>query len=135
MTILGTAIMKAIMMLIEMKAEEKEIVMIMKIQGEEQKGREAEAGAGTMGQGEAHQGAKSQNTLQIIRDIAWCAKSKDIIHYFTAPSYQNTFPEAMMSNLFPENYAKSASQLLLTPRIVHISTQRTTKTGYANRAR
>ena len=69
-----------------------------------------------------------------LRDIAWCAKSKDIIHYFTAPSYQNTFPEVIMSNLFPENYVKSASQLLLTPRIVLISTQRTTKTGYANRA-
>ena len=65
MTILGTAIMKAIMMLIEMKAEEEEIAMIMKIQGEEQKGREAEAGAGTMDQGEANQGAEGQNTLQL----------------------------------------------------------------------
>ena len=61
MTVLGTVIMKAIM--IEMKAEEEEIAMIMKIQGEEQK--EAEAGAGTMDQGEANQGAESQNTLQL----------------------------------------------------------------------
>ena len=69
-----------------------------------------------------------------LRDIAWCAKSKDIIHYFTAPSYQNTFPEVIMSNLFPDIYVKSASQLLLTPKIVLISTQRTTIAGYANRA-
>ena len=69
-----------------------------------------------------------------IRDVAWCAKSKDIIHYFTAPSYQNTFPEVIMSNLFPDIYVKSAYQLLLTPKIVLISTQRTTITGYANRA-
>ena len=69
-----------------------------------------------------------------LRDIAWYVKSKDIIHYLTAPSYQNTFPEVIMSNPFPENYVKSASQLLLTPKIVLISTQRTTITGYANRA-
>ena len=73
MMILGTAIMKVIMMMIEMKAEEEEIAMIMKIQGEEQKGREAEAGAGTMDQGEAHQGAEGQNTLQLLPFIlqAW----------------------------------------------------------------
>ena len=77
-----------------------------------------------------------ETKLQImeLRDIAWCAKSKDIIHYFTAPSYQNTFPEVIMSNLFPEDYVKSASQLLVTSRIVLITTQRTTITGYANRA-
>ena len=69
-----------------------------------------------------------------LRYIAWCVKSKDIIHYFTAPSYQNTFPEVIMSNLFPDIYVKSASQLLLTPKIVLISTQRTTIAGYANRA-
>jgi len=77
-----------------------------------------------------------ETKLQImeLRDIAWCAKSKDIIHYFTAPSYQNTFPEVITANLFPEDYVKSASQLLVTSRIVLITTQRTTITGYASRA-
>ena len=43
-------------MMIEMKAEEgeEEIEMIMKTQGEEQKGRESETEAGTMGQEEEH---------------------------------------------------------------------------------
>ena len=77
-----------------------------------------------------------ETKLQIMElgDIAWCAKNKDIIHYFTAQSYQNTFPEVITSNLFPEDYVKSASQLLVTSRIVLITTQRTTITGYASRA-
>ena len=77
-----------------------------------------------------------ETKLQImeLRDIAWSANSKDIIHYFTTPSYQNTFPEVITANLFPEDYVKSASQLLVTSRIVLITTQRTTITGYANRA-
>ena len=56
-------------MMIEMKAEEgeEEIEMMMKTQGEEQKGREAEAGAGIMDQEEAHQGAEGQNTLQLYQ--------------------------------------------------------------------
>ena len=68
-------------------------------------------------------------------DIAWCAKSEDTVHYFTAPSYQNIFPEVIMSNPFPKNYVKHASQLLVTSRIVLITSQRTTITGYASRAR
>ena len=47
-------------------------------------------------------------------DIAWCAKSEDTIHYFNAPSYQNIFPEVIMSNLFPKNYVNFASQPLVT---------------------
>ena len=72
---------------------------------------------------------------KLKRDIAWCAKSEDTVHYFTAPSYQNIFPEVITSNLFPENYVNSASQLLVTSRIVLITSQRTTITGYASRAR
>merc|ERR1712236_24732 len=63
---------------------------------------------------------------KLIRDIAWCAKSEDTVHYFTAPSYQNIFPEVITSNLFPENYVKHASQLLVTSRIVPITSQMTT---------
>ena len=55
---------------------------------------------------------------KVKRGIAWCAKSEDTIAYFTAPSYQNIFPEVIMSNLFPKNYVNSASQLLVTSRIV-----------------
>ena len=60
-----------------------------------------------------------ETKLQImeLRDIAWCANSKDIIHYFTTPSYQNTFPEVITANLFPEDYVKSTSQLLVTSRL------------------
>ena len=72
---------------------------------------------------------------KLKEDIAWCARSKDTITYFTAPSYQNIFPEVLASNLFPKNYVNSASQLLVTARIVLITTQRTTMTGYASRAR
>ena len=57
------------------------------------------------------------------RGIAWCARSKDTITYFTAPSYQNIFPEDLVSNLFPKNYVNSAYQLLVTSKIVLISTQ------------
>ena len=71
---------------------------------------------------------------KLKRDIAWCAKSEDTIHYFTAPSYQNIFPEVIMSNLFPENYVESVSQLLVTSRIVLITSQGTTITGYVSRA-
>ena len=60
---------------------------------------------------------------KVKRGIAWCAKSEDTIHYFTAPSYQNIFPEVITSNLFPKNYVNSASQLLVTSRIVLITTQ------------
>ena len=67
--------------------------------------------------------------------IVWCAKSEDTIAYFAAPSDQNIFPEVITSNPFPENYVKSAYQLLVTSRIVLITTQRTTTTGYASRAR
>ena len=71
----------------------------------------------------------------VIRDIAWCARSEDTVTYFTAPSYQNIFPEVLTLNLFPKNYVNSASQLLVTSRIVLISTQCTTMTRYASRAR
>ena len=72
---------------------------------------------------------------KVRRGIAWCAKSKDTIHYFTAPSYQNIFPEVITSNQFPEDYVNSASQLLVTSRIVLINSQGTTMTGCASRAR
>ena len=72
---------------------------------------------------------------KVKRGIARCAKSEDTIHYFTVPSYQNIFPEVTMSNLFPEKYVNSAFQLLVTSRIVLITTQRTTMTGCASRAR
>ena len=72
---------------------------------------------------------------KLIEDIAWCARSKDTITYFTAPSYQNMFPEDLASNLLQENYADSASQLLVTTRIVLINIQGTTMTGCASRAR
>ena len=77
-----------------------------------------------------------ETKLQIMElgDIAWCAKNKDITHYFTAQSYQNTFPEVTTSNLLPEDYVKFAYQLLSTPRIAPITTQRTTIIGYARRA-
>ena len=60
---------------------------------------------------------------KLKRDIAWCAKSEDTIHYFNAPSYQNIFLEVITSNLFPENYVNSASQLPVTSRIVLMITQ------------
>ena len=69
------------------------------------------------------------------RDIAWCARNKDTITYFTAPSYQNIFPEVITSNKFPEDYVNSASQLLVTSQIVFINGQGTTVTGCASRAR
>ena len=72
---------------------------------------------------------------KLIEDIAWCARSKDTITYFTAPSYQNMFPEDLASNLFQENYVDSASQLLVTTRIVLIFIRGTTMTGCASRAR
>ena len=72
---------------------------------------------------------------KVRRGIAMCAKSKGTIHYFAAPSYQNIFPEVIMSNLFPENYVNSVSQLLETSRIVLIATLRTIRTGCASRAR
>ncbi len=45
----------------------KVFIEMMKAQGEEQKGREAKAGAGIMDQEEAHQGAEGQNTLQLYQ--------------------------------------------------------------------
>ena len=72
---------------------------------------------------------------KLKEDIAWCARSKVIITYFTAPSYQNMFPEDLASNLFQEKYVNSASQLLVTTRIVLIFIRGTTMTGCANRAR
>ena len=69
------------------------------------------------------------------RSIAWCARNEGTVTYFTAPSYQNIFPEVLTSNLFPKNYVDSASQLLVTSRIVLITTQGTTMAGYASRAR
>ena len=78
---------------------------------------------------------EGQHSLRVSRGIVWCAKSGDTITYFTAPSYQNIFPEGLASNLFPKNYVNSASQLLVTSRIVLITTQGTTMTGYASRAR
>ena len=59
----------------------------------------------------------------VRRDIAWCARSEDTVTYFTAPSYQNIFPEVLTLNLFPKNYVNSAYQLLVTSKIVLISTQ------------
>ena len=67
--------------------------------------------------------------------IVWYAKSEDTIAYFTAPSYQNIFPEVITSNLFPKNYVNSASQPRVTLGIVLILTLMTTMTGYASRAR
>ena len=67
--------------------------------------------------------------------IVWCAKSEDTIAYFTAPSYQNIFPEVITSNLFPKNYVNSASQPRVTSGIVLIITLMATMTGYASRAR
>merc|ERR1711867_382612 len=78
---------------------------------------------------------EEEHNMKMKRGIAWCAKSEDTIHYFTAPSYQNIFPEVITSNLFPENYVNSAAQLLVTSRIVLITSQRTTIAGYATRAR
>ena len=72
---------------------------------------------------------------KLKEDIAWCARSKDTITYFTAPSYQNMFPEDLASKLFQKNYANSASQLLATTRIVLIFIRGTTMTGCASRAR
>ena len=68
-------------------------------------------------------------------DIAWCARSKDTITYFTAPSYQNMFPEDLASKLFQKNYVNSASQQLGTTKIVLIFIRETTMTGCASRAR
>ena len=70
---------------------------------------------------------------KVRRGIAWCAKSKDTIHYFTAPNYQNIFPEVITSNQFPEYYVNSASQLLVTSRSVLITGHGTTMTGCASR--
>ena len=67
------------------------------------------------------------------RGIAWCAKSEDTITYFTAPSCQNIFPEVITSNQFLEDYVNSASQLLVTSRIVLITGHGTTMTGCASR--
>ena len=72
---------------------------------------------------------------KLKEDIAWCARSKDTITYFSALSYQNMFPEDLATNPFPENYVDSASQLLVTTRIVLIFIRGTTMTGCANRAR
>ena len=72
---------------------------------------------------------------KVRRGIAMCAKSKGTTHYFTAPSYQNIFPEVIMSNPFPENYVNTASQLLEASRIVLTTTRGTTMTGCASRAR
>ena len=68
-------------------------------------------------------------------DIVWCARSKDTITYFTAPSYQNMFPEDLASKLFQKNYVDSASQLLVTTKIVLILIRETTMTGCVNRVR
>ena len=53
-------------------------------------------------------------------DIAWCAMNKVIITYFTAPSYQNMFPEDLESKLFQKKYVDAVSQLLVTTKIVLI---------------
>ena len=54
-----------IMRMIEIKAEEREeeIKRMMKTQGEEQKGRESETEAGTMGQEEEHPDAEGHIAL------------------------------------------------------------------------
>ena len=72
---------------------------------------------------------------KLKEDIAWCARSKAIITYFTAPSYQNMFPEDLASKLFQKNYVNSASQLLVTTKIVLIFIRETTMTGCVNRVR
>merc|ERR1712240_67652 len=66
---------------------------------------------------------------KMIIDIAWCARRKVIIAYFTVPSYQNMFPEDLVSKLFQKNYANSASQLLVTTQIVLILIRETMVTG------
>ena len=72
---------------------------------------------------------------KLKEDIAWCARSKATITYFTAPSYQNMFPEDLESKLFQKKYVDAVSQLLVTTRIVLINIQGTTMTGCASRAR
>ena len=72
---------------------------------------------------------------KLKEDIAWCARSKDTITYFTAPSYQNMFPEDLASKLFQKNYVNSASQLLVTTQIVLILIRETTVTGCVNRVK
>ena len=62
-------------------------------------------------------------------DTAMCARNKDTIHYFVAPSCQSIFPEAVMSNLFPESCVNTVSQLVGTSGNVLIDTLQTTKTG------
>ena len=84
---------------------------------------------------EVQEEEEGQHSLRMSRGTVWCAKSGDIITYLTVPSYQSIFPEVIMSKLFPENYVNSASQLLVTSRIVLIDSQWTTITGYASRAR
>ena len=68
-------------------------------------------------------------------DSAMCARNKDTTHYFTAPSCQNIFQEAVMSNLFPENYVDTVSQPVDTSSNVLINTLQTTKTGCVSKAR
>ena len=68
-------------------------------------------------------------------DIAWCAMNKVIITYFTAPSYQNMFPEDLESKLFQKKYVDTVSQLLVTSKIVLILIRETTVTGCVNRVK
>ena len=72
---------------------------------------------------------------KVKRGIAWCAKSMDTIHYFTAPSYQNIFPEVVISSKSPEKYVNPASQLLMIPQSAFINGQGITMSGCARKAR
>ena len=68
-------------------------------------------------------------------DIAWCARNKDTSTCFTAPSYQNIFPEVVISSKSPEKYVNPASQLLIVPQSAFINGQGITMTGCARKAR
>ena len=72
---------------------------------------------------------------KLKEDIAWCARSKATITYFTAPSYQNMFPEDLESKLFQKKYVDAVSQLLVTTKIVLILIRETTVTGCVNRVK
>ena len=52
--------------------------------------------------------------IKLKIDIAWCAKNEDTVHFSTAPGYQTSSPEVIMSNLFLKIYVNFASQLLVT---------------------
>ena len=40
---------------------------------------------------------EDQHSLMVTIGTVWCAKREDTVTYFTAPSYQNIFPEVTMS--------------------------------------